>query len=346
MKNDADDGAADAVVRRLSEESEGPSGAGLEEGTQAPKHRLFSPMQLARSLRGLNDETKAVVTSLQLGGPVRRLALVPNEYRSLCDELAEDFPNFAGYINDYLLPFLALGHVRNGPLQIPACVFVAAPGVGKTLFVAALAQKFSLGFERINLETSQASFELVGTSRGWSAYQPGRLFRWLAESSGPPNGIFVLEELDKAGGGDAKYPTINALIQLLEPTTAKSFGDQSVPELKLDVSPVNFVCTANSLDGIPDPVLSRLLVIEVPPLSPDQARRVAMKQYERIVRDLELPIAAPELTDAALEVLSAESPRRQRLLLQLAIGRAVAERARELHVQKQAPRQARGIGFY
>lgn len=45
------------------------------------------------------------------------------------------------------------------------------------------------------------------------------------------------------------------------------------------------------------------------------------------MRGLELPIAAPELTDAALEILSAESPRRQRVLLQLATGRAIAERS-------------------
>lgn len=226
---------------------------------------------------------------------------MPDNFRELCGELAEEFPNFVSYINDYLLPFLALAHVRRGGLHVPASVFVGPPGVGKTLFASALANRFTLAFERINLETSQASFELVGTSRGWSNYQPGRLLRWFAAGSTPPNGIFVMEELDKAGGGDPKFAPINALIQLLEPATGKSFGDQAVPELKLDVSPVNFLFTANTLEGIPDPILSRLLAVEIPPLTPEQARRVATNQYKRIVHDLELPIAAPELTEAALE---------------------------------------------
>lgn len=345
-KNDDEALGGFAPLGREWEPEGQPTERGADEvglGDQ-PSHRLFSPLQLARSLKGLNDESKEVLRGLQLSGPIRRLTLVPDAFREICGELAQEFPNFEGYINQYLLPFLALSHVRRGPFFLPPSVFVGPPGVGKTLFVGALADRFGLAFERINLETAQASFELVGTSRGWSNYQPGRLLRWFAAGS-HCNGIFVMEELDKAGGGDPKFAPINALIQLLEPTTAKSFGDQAAPELKLDVSPVSFVFTANTLDGISEPVLSRLLAVEIPPLSPDQARRVARNQYHRIVRDLGLPIEAPELTDAALETLSAESPRRQRLLLQLAIGRAIAERARELHVRKEAAPQSRGIGF-
>ena len=352
MGKDEDDDVLKALERRFGSESNGPDERaedGGGDGSEAPKvpsHRLFSPVQLAQCLKGLNDETKAVLTSMQSRGAIRKLTLVPDHFRELCGELAEEFPNFQGYINEYLLPFLALGHVRGGAWHVPPTVLVGPPGVGKTLFVSELASRFGLSFDRLNLETSQASFELVGTSRGWASSQPGRLLRWLGTACYAPNGIFVLEELDKAGGGDPRYAPMNALIQLFEPTTARSFGDQSVPELKLDVSPVNFVCTANSLDGISDPVLSRLLVIHVPTLTPDQAKRVAMKQYERILRDLALPVEPPELTDAGLEALSAESPRRQRLLLQLAIGRAIAERARELHVQRQTLRQSRGIGFF
>lgn len=309
-------------------------------------HRLFSPIQLAQSLKGSNEETRAVLTAMQSRGALRKLAPVPDHYREICDSLVEEFPNFEDYIKGYLKPFLALGNVRKGPWNIPPTVLLGPPGVGKTLFVSVLADRFSLPFDRINLETSQASFELVGTSRGWGNSQPGRLLRWLGTGCSAPNGIFVMEELDKAGGGDPRYAPINALIQLFEPSTAKSFADQSIPELKIDVSPVNFVCTANSLEGIPEPILSRLLVVEVPSLTPEQAKRVAVKQYERIVRELALPVAAPELTDEGLEALSAESPRRQRLLLHLAIGRAIAESARELHVRRQAPRSSRGIGFF
>jgi ATP-dependent Lon protease len=352
MTKDEEDEVLKVLERRFGSEPNGPDERlGEEVGdssepTKPPSHRLFSQVQLAQCLKGLNDETKAVLTAMQSRGAIRKLTLVPDTFREICGELVEEFPNFEGYINGYLLPFLALGHVRQGAWHIPPTVLVGPPGVGKTLFVSVLAERFGLSFDRINLETSQASFELVGTSRGWASSQPGRLLRWLGTGCYAPNGIFVMEELDKAGAGDPRYAPINALIQLFEPSTAKSFGDQSVPELKIDVSPVNFVCTANSLDGISEPVLSRLLVIEVPPLTPNQAKRVAMKQYERILRDLDLPVAAPELTEAGLEALSAESPRRQRLLLQLAIGRAIAERARELHFQRQTPRQSRGIGFF
>src|SRR4051812_22440859 len=62
----------------------------------APSHRLFSPVQLARSLKGLNEESKEVLRSLQLSGAIRKLTLVPDHFRELCGELAQEFPNFEG----------------------------------------------------------------------------------------------------------------------------------------------------------------------------------------------------------------------------------------------------------
>jgi ATP-dependent Lon protease len=269
--------------------------------------------------------------------------IVPNDYRSRCRDLEVRFPNFANYINDYLLPSLALSHIRKASLQLPPTVFVGSPGVGKTLFVSALAEIFYLDFERVNLETSQASMELVGTARGWANAQPGLIFRWMVRSQFA-NGILVMEELDKADVKNSRNPIVNSLLQLLEPTTSKAFGDLSMPDLKLDLSKINFLFTANTLDGIPPAVLSRVMAFEVPDLTPAQAKNVALRQYEEMLQDLNLPISAPTLTEEGLTLLSSESPRRQRLLLQLAIGSAVYKNSKELVIQK-VTKPHKGIGF-
>jgi ATP-dependent Lon protease len=269
--------------------------------------------------------------------------IVPNDYPAKCRDLEARFPNFSGYINDYLLPSLALSHVRKSSFQLPPTVFVGSPGVGKTLFVSAVAESFLLDFERVNLETSQASMEFVGTSRGWSNAQPGLLFRWLVRTEFA-NGIFAMEELDKSDDKNSRNQIANSLLQLLEPTTSKSFGDLSIPELKLDLSKINFMFTANTLEGIPPAVMSRVIAFDVPDLTPLQAKNVAIRQYEDMLNDLNLPIAAPKLTQEGLTLLSSESPRRQRLLLQLAIGSAVYKKSKELVIHKVS-KPKKGIGF-
>ena len=206
-------------------------------------HQLFDAKNLTSMNCGLNEETRSQLLKLDESGPLRKLMIVRDDYLAKCRELEVRFPNFSDYINDFLLPSLALSHVRKASLQLPPTVFVGSPGVGKTLFLSALAEAFHLDFERVNLETSQASMELVGTARGWSNAQPGMLFRWLARSDFA-NGMFAMEELDKADDKDSKYPVVNSLLQLLEPTTARSFGDLSLPELKLDLLDSTGHCNA------------------------------------------------------------------------------------------------------
>lgn len=306
-------------------------------------HQLFDAKNLTSLNLGLNEETRSQLLRLDESGPLRRLMIVPDDYLARCRDLEIRFPNFSGYINDFLLPSLALSHIRKASLQLPPTVFSGSPGVGKTLFVSSLAEIFNLDFERVNLETSQASLELVGTARGWSNAQPGLLFRWMVRSEFA-NGICVLEELDKADDKSSRNPIVNSLLQLLEPTTSKSFGDLSMPELKLDLSKINFLFTANTLDGIPPAVLSRVMTYEVPDLTPLQAKHVAMRQYDDMLKDLKLPIGAPILTPEGLTLLSSESPRRQRLLLQLAIGSAIYKQAKELEIKK-VNKPKKGIGF-
>lgn len=306
-------------------------------------HQLFDARKIAHLSGGLNEETKVQLLKLKESGPLRRLMPVPEDYLERSRALEARFPNFSGFINEVLLPSLALAHVRGTGLQLQPTVFCGAPGVGKTMFAQALAVAFDLEFERSNLETAQGSLELLGTSRGWSNAQPGLLFRWLAQVDFA-NGVFVMEELDKTNSQDPRFSVANALLQLLEPTTARVFSDQSLPELKLDLTKINFLFTANTVAGIPEPVLSRVMVFDVPNLTAAQAKTVALRQYQDMLTELKLPLDAPKLTEEGLLILSSESPRRQRLLLQLAIGSAVFKKASELQIRQTSPAR-RGIGF-
>jgi hypothetical protein len=67
-----------------------------------------------------------------------------------------------------------------------------------------------------------------------------------------------------------------------------------------------------------------------------------------MIRDLNLSesVEIPQLTDHGLEILSNESPRRQRLLLQIALGRAIAAKKAQLDLAPKLTTKSRSMGFY
>lgn len=309
-----------------------------------PPHKLFDMAVLARASKAATDDTKGVLQQLGVLGSWRELAEVPDDYERVCTSLTSTFPNFREFIGEHLRSQLALSRLsERRAFSLTPVLLVGAPGIGKTTFCEAMASALSLPFRRINLESTQAGFEIAGVARGWSTAGPGRLVRWLATKI-PVNGVFVMEELDKAGG-DSRYDAKAPLLQLLEDTTARTFSDQSMPEVEFDVTPVNFVFTANSLEGLSAPLLDRMTIVEIPEMTPDQAREAARRQYARLLDEQNLLVAPPKLTEEALDKLSVESPRRQRQMLRLALGVAVAQGASSLSILQTRPESTRRMGF-
>jgi ATP-dependent Lon protease len=116
----------------------------------------------------------------------------------------------------------------------------------------------------------------------------------------------------------------------------------------LDASQVFWVLTANSLEGIPPALLSRMAVYDVPAPTPEQAAAIAQRVYSGLLAELKLQNIDPDLTEGVLGKLSEVSPREMRKSLLDALGYAVAAGRSALlpeDVRVKADTGKRKIGF-
>lgn len=296
-----------------------------------------------------NDNLKDLYGRIRRMSSNRRpLVPVPDDFVMRCDNLAIRFPNFCEHIENYLKPELALEYQRRGPIKLSPCLFIGTPGVGKSYYLESVARDvLGLEFKRLSLETAQSNAQLIGSARFYSNADAGLIFRTIIDPLMHSNFLIGFDELEKCGG-DPRFSPTNALLSILEPSTAGQFSDLAAPELRLDIRPVNTMFTANSLEGISEPLKSRMFTIDIPPLTMEQSAAIALSQYQAVLDSLDLPAERQLiLTDAALEALAHESPRRQRLLARMAIGRALAEKSNVVvipgHTEPEPKR--RGIGF-
>ncbi|KVH93533.1 AAA+ ATPase domain-containing protein [Cynara cardunculus var. scolymus] len=200
-------------------------------------------------------------------------------------------------VKERILEFIAVGKLR-GTSQGKIICLSGPPGVGKTSIGRSIARALNRNFYRFSVGGLSDVAEIKGHRRTYIGAMPGKMVQCL-KSVGTANPLVLIDEIDKLGRGHAGDPA-SAMLELLDPEQNANFLDHYL-DVPIDLSKVLFVCTANVVETIPNPLLDRMEIIPIAGYITDEKMHIARDYLEKSTRDAcGVKPEQVEVTDAAL----------------------------------------------
>ncbi len=316
----------------------------------------FDMAELEQALKKpMDEERPRYLKQMREKGPLRVLKKIPERFDMT--PLRENFPNF-DKVTEFLEKQVAL--CRLSPKKVAAfmpVLLLGDPGVGKTRYLLEVSKLLGLEFGLVQCGGVSANFVISGSTTSWKNGKPGKIHTTLRDGQ-TINPIIMLDEIDKLQGS-MDYDAHGPLYQLLEHKTAQAFQDECI-DLPMDCSHIIWAATANNLHMIPDPIVSRLVVIDVPTPSGEALGRVTRSIYRDILEEHQDTWGgrfSSELGEDVISAVNSLTPRDIRKQLLSACGNAALTAGRrgnfegslalQLHDMDALPKSQRAarVGF-
>ncbi len=210
--------------------------------------------------------------------------------------LDEDHDGLAD-VKERIIEFLAVGSLK-GEVSGSIILLVGPPGVGKTSIGRSIARTLGRKFYRFSLGGMRDEAEIKGHRRTYIGAMPGKVVQALKDV-GTANPVIMLDEIDKVGSSYRGDPA-SAMLEMLDPEQNGEFLDHYL-DVRLDLSKVLFICTANTLDTIPGPLLDRMEIIRIAGYITDEKVQIAKHHlWPRQLDKAGLKKSQLKISDAAL----------------------------------------------
>ena len=203
-------------------------------------------------------------------------------------------------IKERILEFLAMGSFR-GEIGGSILLFVGPPGVGKTSIGKSIAECLGRKFYRFSVGGMRDEAEIKGHRRTYIGAMPGKLVQALKDVD-VSNPVIMLDEIDKMGNSYHGDPA-SAMLEVLDPEQNSEFLDHYL-DLRVDLSKVLFVCTANQLDTIPRPLLDRMDIIRLGGYIASEKLDIAKAHlWPRLLERNKVKASQVKISDSAIKEL-------------------------------------------
>ncbi|MEP0963757.1 MAG: AAA family ATPase [Roseobacter sp.] len=244
--------------------------------------RFLDRLHSSTGMRHLPEENRSRLTSLRGGLPVARIA-TEHEADEIAAALHAEMPWMSPATESVWHGLRASAREGLPGVRFNPLVLVGAPGIGKSHWARRLAHHLAVPTTTIDATGEPATFAIVGSQRGWSSATPGKLIQTvLSERHAGP--LVIVDEVEKVGDVHSRkgvrHSLTDAVLPLLERMTAQSW-ECPFFQIKCDMSWTNWVMTANSRQGLPEPLLSRCVVLDLPNLTTEQLRGFAETEGAR-----------------------------------------------------------------